>query len=57
MKIAAWFNGMLSTLGVIDIGFLLRYIWTHNEDGIFTLALIGFVIFVFWFSSVIKMAD
>jgi hypothetical protein len=50
---AAWWNGVLTVLGIFSIGTLLHYIWTHDVDGIFTMSLVTFFFAMLWFISAV----
>jgi hypothetical protein len=46
MKNNSWLNGFLSMAMIATLGFLLRFVWTHEGNGIFVsiLVLLGLLI-------------
>lgn len=52
---AAWWNGVGSVALVIDIDYLFKSIWAHNWDGIWILTVIGCVLFLAWFMTLVNI--
>jgi hypothetical protein len=51
-KAAIWWNGVLTVLGIISLGYLFNVVYSHNWNGIFAFTLIFLFIALLWFVSI-----
>jgi hypothetical protein len=52
---AAWWNGVFTTLSLINVGYFLHTIWIHDVNGILASLIIGFALFCAHFITLVEM--